>query len=210
MEQKDYSFVHAKDCNTVSLDKKDQKDSLLVVGVRKGIKYTAKKFPLRVAARNIIKKLVHLKESLEGQKVVLHYKNNKIKLVNCHLSFAADPSVRRKQLIKILRKEGKVGKRIICGDFNDFGTPSLNWFVGFLFNFKSKDYKIDEEESFKRFYNKYKLNNLFSGKATHRSTKNQLDHILVSKGVGFKNNKTLKGGIKYSDHFPLLVDLDLD
>ncbi len=208
LNQKEYHFVNASDCNTIVFNKKNQTNSLLVVGIKRKIKYNTEKISLKMPANNIIKRVTNLKESIEGLKVTIPHKGEDIVLFNCHLSFAARPSIRKKQLKKIL-KSGE-GNRIICGDFNDFGNHLFSWFIGFLFNYRSKDYKVDEKRNFENIFRRHNLKNLFHGKVTHPILRQQLDHILVSKKIKVEKNQVIKNGIKYSDHYPLLVDLNLN
>jgi endonuclease/exonuclease/phosphatase family metal-dependent hydrolase len=205
LNQKEYHFVNAKDCTTITLNKKNQTNSLLIIGIKRKIKHSTEIFSLKMPANNIIKKITNLKESLEGLKITFTYKNNKISLFNCHLSFAARPFIRRKELRKIL-KNGN-GRRIICGDFNDFGNPFLNLFLGPFLNYRLKDYKINEIKYFERIFKKYKFNNWFFGEITHPISRQQLDYLLLSKELKIKNKEVLSEGSKFSDHLPLLVDL---
>lgn len=206
LNQKGYSFVTARDCNYLPLNKKNQLKSLLVIGIKKEIKYRAKVIPLEIPAKNIIQKITNLRECIEGLKITIRRKGKEINLFNIHLSVAAGHSTRLKQINKILEESSK--EKIICGDLNNFGHPLYNWLIGFILNFKPKDYLINEKRDFEKIYKRNNLKNLFSGKVTYPLTRQQLDHILISKDVIVKKKKVLKKGSNFSDHLPLLVEID--
>jgi endonuclease/exonuclease/phosphatase family metal-dependent hydrolase len=192
----------------VCLNKKDCKNSFLVVAIAKSLTSAKKTIPMEIKTNSIVRKLVNLKECLEALIIDFKYKNQKLRLINTHLSFAAGPSVRLKQFKKILDNV-KSTKSIICGDFNIFADRKYNFLIGCLFDYKQNDYDIDERKYFDSLFLKTKLNNPFKNKITFPLTKKQLDHILVHNSIKTVKVNVLKNGRFFSDHLPLLLEIKI-
>lgn len=96
---------------------------------------------------------------------------------------------------------------IVCGDFNVLEKPhitSLNWLMGGrasdMFLYKRERFQIED-----RFV-EHDLANPLRGSITHRFSRSQLDHILVSKSLAITSAAVIPNRIG-SDHNPISVTI---
>lgn len=96
---------------------------------------------------------------------------------------------------------------ILCGDFNiiEYGPMKI---LNFLLGSKIKEATpwYPERTLFEKRFKKYGLHNPLLGMTTHKFSRSQLDHILVSEDISVKNAWVVpeKHG---SDHQPVGIDI---
>ncbi len=209
LKETDYKFFVSKDCNKVCFTKKHPVNSFLVVGIKKSIE--AKSYAIKIinsARNNIVTKLTNLIECVEAIKIKLNYKGKEMDLLNVHLPMAAPPS-ERLRIMNSLLDTSSISSSIVCGDLNSFARKKHSWIIGRFFGYNKNDYDVDEHEIFDKLFKKNSLVNHFKDNVTHPFSGFQLDHILVPKHFGVKNKKIIKSGYRFSDHLPIMLELDL-
>ena len=129
------------------------------------------------------------------------------RIFNCHLMCVASPSYRLSQLQEMLEHSPNDERHIVlCGDFNTFGMPFVNFFVAWYFMYKSGEWRIAEKKIFENQFKVSKLKNIFKGRRTFSLFPLQLDYILLPEEISLKEKRvhTLAHG---SDHYPIEVTL---
>lgn len=102
----------------------------------------------------------------------------------------------------------EIHSSVICGDFNiiEYGPMKI---LNFLLGSKIKEATpwYPERELFEERFKKYGLHNPLRGMTTHKFSRSQLDHILVSEDIVVKNAWVVpeKHG---SDHQPVGIETD--
>ena len=124
-------------------------------------------------------------------KAVIDYNGKKISIYNTHLDFKYD-KVKKKQLDKIYKLIKKDNNPIILfGDFNLKNNKEIfNNFTDKLEELSIYRVHLDEK-TFKE--SKYKR---------------EIDHIFISKDFKLLNKEVVKD-LEISDHFPVLIDVEL-
>ncbi len=207
---KDYVVLSAVDF--LVFDKLFKKNKHLIVTAVKKEMYRSSeiiKFPEKNKRKNIIKVWTKWEECKEGLIVDITYKNKKIRILNLHLSCAANPSERLSEMQYALKTLKINSTNIICGDLNVFGIKYYNPLVGWLFGYKFKDYFYDERNSFENLFYKYKLSNLYYEFSTIPFLPLQPDHILVPHEWKIKKIQVLKKSYLFSDHYMLFTEVKI-
>lgn len=143
-------------------------------------------------------KLFRRKIYIEYSKIVVSLNGKDVTVINCHLQYAASPSIREKQLLDILSNID-TEYFILSGDLNTFSSFPLSFFIGSLFGYPIQDY-LKNEVSTILSDTKY-----FAGKSINTSIyyTGKLDWILCSKQFFIQNEYTLPR--LGSDHYPLVL-----
>lgn len=125
-------------------------------------------------------------------RVVIEYKGSYISIYNTHLDFKFN-SVKKRELNKIYKLLSKDDNPIILiGDFNLKNNNDV------LNNFEKK---IED-------LNMYRVH-LDEKTLKTSKYKREIDHIFLSKDFELKNKEVIKN-IDTSDHYPVIVDVELN
>lgn len=127
------------------------------------------------------------------------------RIFNTHLKYIASPYYRLSQFREILENFSKERHNIVCGDFNTFGRPLINMFVGKYFGYKLREVSINEKNIFNILFDLHQLKNVFKGMITFPKFPAQLDYILIPAYMNVVKRKRLR--LHGSDHFPLLLEI---
>lgn len=122
----------------------------------------------------------------------------KMRAFNLHLASTSGPFHRFKQLDEVQQHFIKNGT-VLCGDFNTFGTPFLNAFVGLVYGYSWKEYLIEEYDLLANFAKEHRLQFSCGRQITHPLSRTQLDHILVPEHWRVKSSALYKNRCG-SDH----------
>jgi endonuclease/exonuclease/phosphatase family metal-dependent hydrolase len=120
-----------------------------------------------------------------------------------------NPQTRAKEFEHVMEYMPEEGEAIICGDFNilEFGPIKiLNWMFGGSFAEGMPWYP--ERKYFEGRFAKRALLNPLRGFITHKFSRSQLDHILVSAGTVVKNAWVVPDA-HGSDHQPVGIEIVL-
>jgi len=173
----------------------------LVIGIKKEYKASFKKIKMpKKTKKNLLMKLTHWDEAVEFCYVDFEKNKTKFRLFNIHLSCAANPERRNKEIKSVLRYKSKTRKNILCGDLNTFARIHYNFLVGWIFGFRFRDTLCNEQKKFLEIFKREKLVNIFCNKITYPLFGLQLDHIIIPDTFEYSNTKTHKESILYSDH----------
>lgn len=143
-----------------------------------------------------------------------------LRVVNTHLESFTSPSFREKQLTHILentrydktiinsRKSSKPFRVCICGDFNSFASPRINFLVGYFLQYSFKDFMIYEKNNLQLFA---KNNNLIFhnfNEPTFKKFPLELDGVLYSKELKENIDVQILKILTSSDHYIIQVKID--
>lgn len=129
----------------------------------------------------------------------------KMRVFNLHLASTTGPFHRFKQLNEVAQYFIQ-NSTILCGDFNTFGTPFLNAFVGLVYGYSLREYLIEEYDLLTNFAKKYRLQFSCGRQITHPLSRTHLDHILVPEHWRIKSSALYKN--RYgSDHRLMAVEV---
>lgn len=134
--------------------------------------------------------------------------NGALVRVFCLHLILAHPTLRLQEFERAMVERDHDKSSIVCGDFNILEKPHitpLNWILGGRAS-DALRYSRERTHIEKRFL-EHELVNTLSGKITHRLSRSQLDHILVSNSFSIKNATVLPDRIG-SDHCPIRVEIE--
>lgn len=132
--------------------------------------------------------------------------NKSVRVFNLHL-ILAQPAWRLREFEIAMAERDPNRPTIVCGDFNTIEAPHVsifNWILGG----KMSDmffHRRERTEINKRFV-EHELVNALSSSITHKFSRSQLDHILVSHSLSIKNAEVLRDRVG-SDHNPIRVEI---
>lgn len=129
-----------------------------------------------------------------------------VRVFNLHL-ILAQPAWRLKEFELAMAERDPAKPTIVCGDFNTLERPHitpLNWFLGGTVG--DALFHIRERTRLEKHFVEHDLLNPLSGKATHATSRSQLDHILVSRTLTVKNASVVPNRFG-SDHHPIRVEI---
>ncbi len=131
-----------------------------------------------------------------------------IRIFNLHLPSTVSPVKRLNGLKKALKQIDESKINIICGDFNTYGIWYFNFFFIIFMKHSIKDLLFNEIKEFKKTFNEYNLNDIFSGKYTVSllNFKYHGDYILAPNDTEVLYNKTQNNTFG-SDHKMILAKL---
>jgi endonuclease/exonuclease/phosphatase family metal-dependent hydrolase len=139
----------------------------------------------------------------------IEVKEKSIRIFSVHLALW-NPKTRANEFEHLMEYLPEHGTSIVCGDFNilEYGPIKiLNWFLsGSLYEGMPW---YPERTLFEERFQKYNLTNPLLGHITHKFSRSQLDHILVSpsfKVTGAQVEKDSHG----SDHQPVSIECELE
>lgn len=128
------------------------------------------------------------------------------RVFNLHLPLAT-PAWRSEEFEKAMLERDPSIPTIVCGDFNILErlhiTPiswALGGTLGDFFFYRRERVRIEE-----RFF-EHQLTNPLRGKITHRISRSQLDHILVSQSIEILNAEVIADNYG-SDHQPIFAEV---
>ncbi len=128
------------------------------------------------------------------------------RVFNLHLVLMS-PKQREQEFVMAMEHLDPTLPTIVCGDFNiieSMVTSMTNWILGGrisdMFMVKRERKNIE-----KHFANR-ELTNAHRGRITHRISRSQLDHILVSKHLKTVRAEVLSDPVG-SDHRPIFVEV---
>jgi endonuclease/exonuclease/phosphatase family metal-dependent hydrolase len=145
-------------------------------------------------------------ESIEYQFADITVNKEKYRIFNCHLELSAGPSLRLKQFQEIVDRFSDTSHNVVCGDFNIYAKPWLNFWIWWGMGFNFKEIFIDGREEFEKKFKKYSLTNAHKNKVTFTERELQLDHILVPNSIEIINNEVSSTPFG-SDHYPIIVEI---
>lgn len=129
-----------------------------------------------------------------------------VRVFNLHL-ILAHPTWRLKEFEAAMLERDPSRPTIVCGDFNTLEaqhiTP-LNWILGGRLS--DVLLRTRERTHIERRFVEHALTNPLAGSITHRLSRSQLDHILVSHSFSIKNAEVLPDSVG-SDHHPIRVEI---
>jgi endonuclease/exonuclease/phosphatase family metal-dependent hydrolase len=129
-----------------------------------------------------------------------------VRVFNLHL-ILAHPAWRTKEFEAAMAEHDPQTPTIVCGDFNileSLHITPINWLLGGTV----RDvllYTRERTHIEKRFA-EHELTNVLKGKMTHRLSRSQLDHILVSHTLSIKKAEVITDSYG-SDHNPIFADV---
>lgn len=129
-----------------------------------------------------------------------------VRVFNLHL-ILAQSAWRLQEFERAMVERDPDKPSIVCGDFNILEKPHitiLNWILGGRVS-DALRYSRERTHIEKRFL-EHELVNTLRGKITHRLSRSQLDHILVSNSFSITNATVLPDRIG-SDHHPIRVEI---
>lgn len=136
----------------------------------------------------------------------IRWEEKTIRVFNLHLALAY-PALRLKEFETAMVKLDPATPTIVCGDFNILEKPHitpLNWLLGGRVT-DALLYTRERTTIEKRFV-EHELTNALRGKVTHRLSRSQLDHILVSRSFSIQNAEVIPDRLG-SDHHPICVGI---
>ena len=130
-----------------------------------------------------------------------------VRVFNLHL-ILAHPAWRLKEFETAMAERDPSKPTIVCGDFNTIEKPHtsfLNWILGGKVSdaFLHRRERTDINKQFVQ----HELVNTLAGSITHKLSRSQLDHILVSHSFTIKNASVLPDRVG-SDHHPIRVEIE--
>jgi endonuclease/exonuclease/phosphatase family metal-dependent hydrolase len=128
-----------------------------------------------------------------------------MRVMNLHL-ILAQPAWRLKEFETAMAECNPSRPTIVCGDFNTIEAPHisiLNWILGG--KIRDAFFHRRERTNIDKQFVQHELVNTLSGSITHRLSRSQLDHILVSHSFSIKKAEVLSDRIG-SDHHPIFVE----
>lgn len=146
---------------------------------------------------------------VESLIVDIKYENEIYRIVNSHLECVCSPHFRVRNFKEILNRslenlENK--KLILAGDYNTFSRLYSNIFLSYLYNYTFKDLFVNDFKYFQNIFMTNNLLNIFENIKTHSLLPFQLDYIVISKDLNFKEKKKIKEKFG-SDHYPLMIKI---
>jgi endonuclease/exonuclease/phosphatase family metal-dependent hydrolase len=130
-----------------------------------------------------------------------------VRVFNLHL-ILAHPMWRLKEFEMAMAEKDSGKPTIVCGDFNILEKPHitlLNWLLGGRMT-DALLYRRERTLIEERFV-AHELVNALRGESTHKLSRSQLDHILVSRSFSIKSVAVLPDRIG-SDHHPIRVEIE--
>lgn len=149
-------------------------------------------------------------ECFDAHSITIIQDDVPLTIVNIHLTNAARPSVRLRELEIIVENFLSDHRIVICGDFNTFASPLLNIFIGRQYGFQAKDYCVRELSRLRHWaadHNLYLVPNRSPTFAGHKLLGFQFDHFLV-RGVKVLDLRVMPKAFG-SDHYPVVLEVDL-
>lgn len=128
------------------------------------------------------------------------------RVFNVHFKCVAGPNHRLSQFKEILRELSPDRENIICGDFNTFGTPLLNFMLWKLFGYQKEELLLSERREFSTLFEKHGFQNPFHGYITFMPLPAQFDYILVPKETIIKHKRRFLNP-RGSDHLPIMLEI---
>ena len=129
-----------------------------------------------------------------------------MRIFNVHLALW-NPQTRAKEFDHLMEYLPKDGDVIVCGDFNilEYGPIKiLNWLLGGTLAEGMPWYS--ERAIFEDRFKKFGFKNPLRGKITHKFSRSQLDHILLSTELKVANSHVIEDA-HGSDHQPVCVEV---
>ena len=113
--------------------------------------------------------------------------------------------MRERELVEILEYHLIESERaIVAGDFNSFGSPWINWALGWAFGFRAHEYMVNETNAMRRFATARKFDTPIKG-VTFPGFGFELDHFLC-RGLVIRSAAVVPKRFG-SDHRPIIVDV---
>ena len=140
--------------------------------------------------------------------VDVNVQGKKYRIFNTHLKCVAGPYCRMSQFNNLLENiDNSNGvNNVICGDFNTFGKPLINFFVWKYFGYRLPEITINEKKLFNTHFELNGFRNVFKNTVTFLKFPLQLDYILIPKKMKIINKKRYLKSYG-SDHLPICVEI---
>jgi endonuclease/exonuclease/phosphatase family metal-dependent hydrolase len=168
-------------------------------------------FPFPLYTRAIIRTMEYFKWSWIAERGVVYADikigSQLVRIYSLHLTLWG-PGNRAEEFKLLADSIPKGQAAIICGDFNviEYGPMKLtNILLGA--SLKQSTPWYPERKLFEALFKNYNLRNPLRGKVTHKFSRSQLDHILVSKEIGVKN-AWVEPETHGSDHLPVGIQIE--
>lgn len=158
--------------------------------------------------RSLWDRLMKWDESIEFQYADIRIEGTWLRIFNIHLELSAGPNLRLNQFRQVLDYFEDEAINVVCGDFNVYAKPSLNFLIGWAMGFRLVEYVIHERKKFDEMFENHNLINVFEGEITFAERKLQLDHILIPDDVEILDSEVVENTFG-SDHFPLITEIDI-
>lgn len=161
----------------------------------------------RAYSPSILGRTWRWQECLQSLSISVETSDGPVTIANVHLSCAVPPRTRRAQLEEAAAHVPPEGPAVMCGDFNSFARPAINFLAGWAFGFGVGDLLADDRTMIDDFACGYELSRRSNSKATLPRFGLHLDHILTR---GFGASSVQVSAETYgSDHRPLCVELSV-
>ena len=143
-------------------------------------------------------------ECLEAQQARIEVAGRAVRLVNLHLSAAASPAHRRRELESALAAVGVDQRLVVCGDFNSFARPWIGLLAGWAYGFGPSELCANEDRALTAFAARHGLVRALGRAVTYPRFGLPLDHVLA-RGLGPPHGR-VEPATHGSDHRPVMVD----
>ena len=154
----------------------------------------------------VLGRLMRWQECLQSQSIHARFDNKNVRIVNVHLSCAVPPGRRMQELTQVAGHFASDEAVILCGDFNAFARPLLNFLVGWAFGSSPRDIAIDERRLIDGFAREHEMTGVFDSVVTLPRFRLHLDHMLV-RGMRPRGH-TVERHTHGSDHRPLVAKFE--
>lgn len=203
-KETDYHICYAIDFG-FNLPSKNHRYYMVILTKNKPRKLYSSKLS-DMQTKSLVSKLSGWHTSREFCYVDIDSKGQKYRIFNLHLEAATNPIQRLVEFQNALKNMKKGCLNIVCGDFNIYGKWFLNFFIGWMYDFRGYHYLIDERKEFEIVFSKNQLFNTFYKKVTYPLLRLQYDHILIPDNIKYREREVLKQNFG-SDHLPIVLEI---
>lgn len=142
----------------------------------------------------------------------LNINNKTVRIYNLHISWPVGPRIRIEQFSNFISTiKDHQHTKIICGDFNVFGSLKLYNLLAFIpFGYKTHDLFLNERKWFDNKFEEIKMQNPLKDTISWPLLpfKAQLDHILIPNEIEIQS--VFQSKQRYgSDHTPYIVEVEI-
>lgn len=162
----------------------------------------------RAYSPSLLGRMWRWQECLQSLSISVEWSSGLVTIATIHLSCAVPPRTRRTQLEQAAAHIPPGAPAIVCGDFNSFARPAINFIAGWAFGYGVSDLWTSDLQMIDRFCAGHGLTRQRNNKATLPHFGLHLDHFLT-RGFGADTVQVVAETYG-SDHRPLCAEFSVD